>query len=142
MGKGKKQRIKNSTDFSIQKDQTQSSPEIQSIGLRVKATIGKKKKNTAGFLLWHWTLEDSSSILTCCCYSLCVSTPANAEILAVKRENGWKGMKSQTVSFSTCQQQPDGALVAQLQRAVTRAHYQPSQIELIANISHALALHR
>lgn len=62
MGKGKKQRIKNSTDFSIQKDQTQPSPEIQSIALRVKATIGKKKKNTLGFLLWHWTLEDRQLI--------------------------------------------------------------------------------
>lgn len=51
MGKGKKQRIKNSTDFSIQKDQTQSSPEIQSIGLRVKATIGKKKKYTGVYSL-------------------------------------------------------------------------------------------
>lgn len=49
MGKGKKQRIKNSTDFSIQKDQTQPSPEIQSIALRVKATIGKKKKIHWGF---------------------------------------------------------------------------------------------
>lgn len=79
------------------------------------------------------TPENSSSILTCCCYSLHICTPANADSSTEKK--GGKGLESWTVGFSTCQEQLNEGRVAELQGAASRAHYQLSGVP----ISHAHA---